>query len=129
MKRKHKQVILISLGILCMLVHIASVLNGTVMTAKEVDKAVISSFLENGHPTDSKWTLEKEQELKKTVYAVKGLEIFPDSIKMKYYNCILSKAKVRILDADINNEANKQTVINISKECALECDMDYRKYK
>lgn len=88
---------------------------------KEVEKAMRIS--------DSAWTPAKEQELKAIVYAAKGMDKFPDSVKMKFYKCILWKSKVRIPDAVFNRQSDKQTYIDISTECAEECDMDFSKYK
>jgi clan AA aspartic protease (TIGR02281 family) len=79
--------------------------------------------------SDSAWTPDKEQELKAIVYAAEGMEKFPDSVKMKFYNCILWKSKVRIPDAIFNRQSDRQIMIDISAECAEDCDMDFSKYK
>jgi clan AA aspartic protease (TIGR02281 family) len=88
---------------------------------KEVEKAMRVS--------DSAWTPAKEEELKAIVYAAKGMDKFPDSVKMKFYKCILWKSKVRIPDAVFNRESDKQIMIDISTECAEECDMNLSNYK
>lgn len=135
MKRETTQIVIISVTLIGMMAHIVGIFNGIFLSTQQLDKQTQSKLVSRSISNDKAetkqfygWTEDKEKELRDQILKIPVIKLFPDTIKEKYIECVLRKARIRVPDAKLNESDSKEVFKKIGAECAKECDMDYSKY-
>jgi hypothetical protein len=135
MKRETSQIVIISITLIGMIAHIVGIYNGIFLSTKQLDKQTQTKLVARSILNDKTevkqlygWNENKEKELRDEILKIPIIKIFPDTIREKYIECVLRKAKIRVPDANLNKPDSKDIFKEIGAECAKECNMDYSKY-